>query len=114
MACSVAITVSHSCSRSNAGHTDAAARTAQITTLGYRGSDKTVRRYRQPFRETLTASPPVPIAPHRPGHRLADPQPHRLTEDYRPRLNWDSHAYANGERSLLQLVPAAGRMPENK
>ena len=27
---------------------------------------------------------------------------------------WDSHAYANGERSLLQPVPAAGRMPENK
>ena len=63
LACSVAITVSHSCSRSNAGHTDAAARTAQITTLGYRGTDKTVRRYRQPFCETLTAPPPVPIAP---------------------------------------------------
>ena len=40
--------------------------------------------------------------------------PDRLTEDDRPRLNWDSHAYANGERSLLQPVPAAGRMPENK
>lgn len=45
--------------RFNAGHTDAAALTEQIKALGYRGSDKTVRRYLQPFRETRTAPPAV-------------------------------------------------------
>ena len=49
--------------RFNAGHTDAAALTEQIKALGYRGSDKTVRRYLQPFRETRTAPPAVPIPP---------------------------------------------------
>jgi len=49
--------------RFNAGHTDAAALTAEITGLGYRGSDKTVRRYLQPFRASLTAPAPVPVAP---------------------------------------------------
>jgi hypothetical protein len=46
-----------------AGHTDAAALTDEITALGYRGSAKTVRRYLQPFRETRTAAPAVPIPP---------------------------------------------------
>jgi transposase len=49
--------------RFNAGHTDAAALTAEITALGYRGSDKTVRRYLQPFRASLTAPAPVPVGP---------------------------------------------------
>ena len=49
--------------RFNAGHTDAAALTAEITALGYRGSDQTVRRYLQPFRASLTAPAPVPVAP---------------------------------------------------
>jgi len=49
--------------RFNTGHTDAAALTTQITALGYRGSGKTVRRYRQPFRASLTAPAPVPVAP---------------------------------------------------
>jgi transposase len=49
--------------RFNAGHTDAAALTDEIKALGYRGSDKTVRRYLQPFRETRTAPPAVPIPP---------------------------------------------------
>ena len=49
--------------RFNAGHTDAAALTEQITALGYRGSAKTVRRYLQPFRAGLTAPPPLPVAP---------------------------------------------------
>jgi len=31
--------------------------------MGYRGSDKTVRRYLQPFRATLTAPPPKPTPP---------------------------------------------------
>ena len=49
--------------RFNAGHTDAAALTAEITALGYRGSDKTVRRYLQLFRVAMTAPPAVPLAP---------------------------------------------------
>ena len=49
--------------RFNTGHTDAAALTAEITALGYRGSDKTVRRYLQPFRAAMTAPPAVPLAP---------------------------------------------------
>jgi len=49
--------------RFNAGHTDAAALTDEIKALGYRGSAKTVRRYLQPFRETRTAPPAVPIPP---------------------------------------------------
>jgi hypothetical protein len=49
--------------RFNAGHTDAAALTNEIQALGYRGSDKTVRRYLHPFRTTLVAPPPTPIPP---------------------------------------------------
>ena len=49
--------------RFNTGHTDAAALTTQITALGYQGSGKTVRRYLQPFRASLTAPAPVPVAP---------------------------------------------------
>lgn len=49
--------------RFNAEHTDAASLTLEITALGYRGSDKTVRRYLQPFRAGLTAPAPVPVAP---------------------------------------------------
>jgi hypothetical protein len=49
--------------RFNAGRTDAAALSAEITTLGYRGSDKTVRRYLQPFRASLMAPASVPVAP---------------------------------------------------
>jgi len=49
--------------RFNAAHTDAAALTLQITALGYRGSDKTVRRYLQPFRASLSAPAPIPVAP---------------------------------------------------
>jgi transposase len=49
--------------RFNAGHTDAARLTDELTALGYRGSDKTVRRYLQPFRATLTAPPARPVPP---------------------------------------------------
>jgi transposase len=49
--------------RFNGGCTDAAQLTNQITELGYRGSAKTVRRYLQPFRETLAAPPPAPVPP---------------------------------------------------
>jgi transposase len=49
--------------RFNAGYTDAARLTEEITAMGYRGSDKTVRRYLHPFRATLTAPPAQPIPP---------------------------------------------------
>src|SRR5207248_2283297 len=49
--------------RFNAGHTDAAALTEEIRALGYRGSTRTVRRYLQPFRASVSAPPPVPVAP---------------------------------------------------
>jgi transposase len=49
--------------RFSAGHTDAAALSAEITALGYRGSDKTVRRYLQPFRADPIGPAPGPPAP---------------------------------------------------
>jgi transposase len=49
--------------RWNAGCTDAARLTSELTAQGYRGSDKTVRRYLQPFRATLVAPPPTPAPP---------------------------------------------------
>lgn len=49
--------------RFNTGHTDAAALTAEITALGYRGSDQTVRRYLQPFRARLRAPAATPVPP---------------------------------------------------
>jgi transposase len=49
--------------RFNAGCIDAARLTEEITAMGYRGSDKTVRRYLQPFRANLTAPPPRPTPP---------------------------------------------------
>jgi hypothetical protein len=49
--------------RFNAGYTDAARLTEEITAIGYRGSDKTVRHYLQPFRAMLIAPPPKPTPP---------------------------------------------------
>jgi transposase len=49
--------------RFNAGCTDAARLTEEITAMGYRGSDKTVRRYLHPLRATLTAPPARPTPP---------------------------------------------------
>lgn len=49
--------------RFNAGCTDAAQLTTEITERGYRGSDKTVRRYLHPFRENLVAPPATPVPP---------------------------------------------------
>lgn len=49
--------------RFNAGQTDAAALTAEITERGYRGSTKTVRRYLHPFRAAAVAPPPTPVPP---------------------------------------------------
>jgi transposase len=45
------------------GCTDAAALTKEITTLGYRGSDKTVRRYLHPLRDGRPTPPARPAAP---------------------------------------------------
>jgi hypothetical protein len=89
-------------------HTDAAALTAQITTLGYRSSDKTVRRVpaavpRNPHRATAGAG-----RAHRPaGPRLTDPpprSPHRrrpppAQTDPRPQRGTDS-GHANLEPIL--------------
>jgi transposase len=49
--------------RFNAGHTDAAALSTEITAMGYRGSDKTVRRYLQPFRASQVAPRTAPVPP---------------------------------------------------
>jgi transposase len=50
--------------RSNEGITNAEVLTREITALGYQGSDKTVRRYLQPWRAAgLPAPPPVPTPP---------------------------------------------------
>jgi len=49
--------------RFNAGHTDAAVLTTEVTAMGYRGSDKTVRRYLQPFRVTQVAPRTAPVPP---------------------------------------------------
>jgi len=54
--------VEHLQQRWSAGVTDAVALTAEITTLGYRGSIKTVRRYLQPLRSGQTTTP-RPAAP---------------------------------------------------
>jgi transposase len=73
--------------RWNAGCTDAAALTTEINELGYRGSDKTVRRYLQPFRDTRLAPPPTPVAPTvRRVTGWLTRHPDRLTEDERLRL----------------------------
>lgn len=45
------------------GVTDATALTNEITALGYRGSDQTVRRYLHPLRDGRPAPPPRPPAP---------------------------------------------------
>jgi Transposase len=73
--------------RFNAGHTDAARLTREITALGYRGSDKTVRRYLQPFRETLAATSPAPVPPSvRQVTGWLTCHPDRLTDDDRVQL----------------------------
>ena len=73
--------------RFTAGHTDAAALTDEIKALGYRGSAKTVRRYLQPFRETCTAPPAVPVPPTiRQVTGWLTRHPDRLDEDERMQL----------------------------
>jgi transposase len=73
--------------RLTAGCSDAAALTAEIKALGYRGSAKTVRRYVQPFREHLPPPPPIPVAPtvHQ-VTRWMTCRPDRLTSDERQQL----------------------------
>jgi transposase len=45
------------------GVTDAAALSREITALGYRGSEQTVRRYLHPLRDGRPAPPPRPASP---------------------------------------------------
>lgn len=55
--------------------------------MGYRGSDKTVRRYLQPFRATLIAPPPKPTPPTvRAVTSWLTRRPEDLTESQRLRL----------------------------
>jgi hypothetical protein len=49
--------------RFHEGCTDTATLTAEIRTLGYRGSERTVYRYVLPFRPSRKASQPAPAAP---------------------------------------------------
>jgi transposase len=49
--------------RFNAGCTDAAALTTEIREQGYRGSERTVYRYIQPFRASRKAPDPAPASP---------------------------------------------------
>jgi transposase len=73
--------------RFNAGHIDAAALTAEIKAMGYRGSDKTVRRYLHPFRAALVAPPPVLTPPSvRQVTGWLTRRPQRLSEDERMEL----------------------------
>jgi transposase len=51
----------HLHARWNAGVTDAARLTEEISELGYTGSDKTVRRYLHRFRDGRPAPPPGPV-----------------------------------------------------
>jgi transposase len=53
----------HLHTRWNAGLTDAARLTTEITALGYAGSEQTVRRYVRRFRDDRPAPPPGPVPP---------------------------------------------------
>jgi transposase len=76
--------VEHLQQRWAAGVTDAVALTAEITTLGYRGSVKTVRRYLQPLRSGQTATPRPPAPPTvRDATGWLTRHPDRLTDDER-------------------------------
>jgi transposase len=67
-----------------AGATDAAALTAEITSLGYRGSVKTVRRYLQPLRSAQSATPRPPAPPTaREATEWLTRHPDSLTDDER-------------------------------
>lgn len=74
--------------RFHAGCTDAARLTREIMKLGYRGSDKTVRRYLQPLRDADTALTLPPIAPTiRQVTGWLTRRPDRLTDDDRTQLD---------------------------
>ena len=73
--------------RFNAGCTDAARLTREIALLGYRGSDKTVRRYLQPLRSALNSLPSAPAAPSvRQATGWLTRHPDRLSTDERTEL----------------------------
>ncbi|MGW5153552.1 ISL3 family transposase [Rhodococcus koreensis] len=74
--------------RFNAGCTDAARLTCEIVERGYRGSDKTVRRYLQPLRDAHNALPPPAVAPTiRQTTGWLTRRPDRLTDDEPEQLN---------------------------
>ncbi|MEU2032613.1 ISL3 family transposase [Nocardia amamiensis] len=58
--------VPHLLERWNAGCTDIAVLTAELQQLGYRGSQRTVYRYLQPYRDGRKTSRPAPIPPKAP------------------------------------------------
>jgi transposase len=73
--------------RFNEGCTDTAGLTAEIRKLGYRGSERTVYRYVQPFRPSRKAPDPAPAAPkirHVTGWIMRDPD--NLTDEDEQRL----------------------------
>ena len=78
--------------RWNEGCTDAAALCHEIRTLGYVGTDQTVRRYLRPFRATITA-PPIATVPPKPRHvaRWIMTDPNNLDPDDKVRLDQISH-----------------------
>jgi hypothetical protein len=85
LACSVAITVSHSCSRFNAGTPTPPPSPHRSRRWAIGAATRPSVGYLQPFRETLTAPPPVPVAPtvrQVPGSLTRHPD--RLTDDDRP------------------------------
>jgi transposase len=73
--------------RFNQGCTDASRLFTEITAQGFTGSVKTVRRYLQPFRATMTAPPAAP-APPKPRHVTCwiMTKPGNLDPDDRDRL----------------------------
>ncbi|MDV6247209.1 transposase [Rhodococcus opacus] len=74
--------------RLRAGCTDAARLTRELVELGYRGSDKTVRRYLQPLRDAHNALPPAAVAPTiRQATGWLTRRPDRLTDDERAQLD---------------------------
>ncbi|HVQ53128.1 MAG TPA: ISL3 family transposase [Mycobacterium sp.] len=74
--------------RFNAGCTDAARLTREIVELGYRGSDKTVRRYLQPVRAAHEQLPSPPVGPSiRQATGWLTRHPARLTDDDRSQLD---------------------------
>lgn len=97
--------------RFNSGCTDAVQLTKQITAQGYHGSIRTVRRYLEPFRDTMLAPPAAPKPPktrtivgwltRRPS-KLTDNEAQQLTEilERSPALN-TTYQHVTGFAEIL-------------